>query len=151
MKLPRRQFLNLAAGAVALPVTLRALRAEAFPTRPVRILVGLSAGGSVDIVTRLIAGWLSERLGQSFIVENRPGAASNIATEAVVRAPADGYTLLVVLAANAINATLYQNLSFDFARDIALVAGLVRVANIMEVNPAVPAKTVPEFITYAKA
>ena len=116
-----------------------------------RIVVGLSPGGSVDIVTRLMAQWLSERLGQPFVVENRPGAASNIATEEVVRAPADGHTLLIVLAANAINATLYQHLHFNFARDIALVAGMVRVANVMEVNLSVPAHTVPEFIAYAKA
>jgi tripartite-type tricarboxylate transporter receptor subunit TctC len=117
----------------------------------VRIVVGLSPGGSVDIVTRLMAQWLSERLGQPFVVENRAGAASNIATEEVVRAPADGHTLLIVLAANAINATLYEHLHFNFARDIALVAGMVRVANVMEVNLSVPAQTVPEFIAYAKA
>ncbi len=122
-----------------------------YPTRPVRIIVGLSPGGSVDIVTRLMAQWLTHRLGQPFVVENRPGAASNIATEAVVRAPADGYTLLVVLAANAINATLYDRLNFDPIRDIALVAGMVRAANVMEVNPSVPAATIPEFIAYARA
>jgi tripartite-type tricarboxylate transporter receptor subunit TctC len=124
---------------------------EDYPSRPVRVVVGLSAGGSVDIVTRLIGQWLSERLGQPFIVENRPGAAGDIATEAVVRAPPDGYTLLVVLAANAINATLHEKPTFNFIRDVALVAGLVRVPNVLEINPAVPAKTVPEFIAYAKA
>ncbi len=151
MNVPRRRFMRLAAGAAAVPLISRAASSQDYPTRPVRIIVGLSAGGSVDIVTRLIGRWLSERLGQQFIVENRPGAGTNIATEAVVRAPPDGYTLLVVNAANAINATLYQNLKFNVIRDIALVAGMVRVANVMEVNPAVPAKTVPEFIAYAKA
>jgi tripartite-type tricarboxylate transporter receptor subunit TctC len=151
MKVPRRRFLRLAAGAAALPAVSRAASSQAYPTRPVRIIVGLSAGGSVDIVTRLMGQWLSERLGQQFIIENRPGAGTNIATEAVVRAPPDGYTLLIVNAANAINATLYENLKFNVIRDIALVAGMVRVANVMEVNPAVPAKTVPEFIAYAKA
>lgn len=151
MKFPRRRVLHLAAGAAVLPAILRPAWSQTYPARPVRIVVGLSAGGSVDIVTRLVAQWLSERLGQQFIVENRPGAGTNIATEAVVRAPADGYTLLVVNAANAINATLYENLKFNVIRDIALVAGMVRVANVMEVNPAVPAKTVAEFISYAKA
>jgi tripartite-type tricarboxylate transporter receptor subunit TctC len=151
VNLPRRRFLQLAAGALTVPAAPRPAWSQAYPTRPVRIIVGLSAGGSVDIVTRLIAQRLSERLGHQFLVENRPGAASNIATEAVVRAPADGYTLLVVLAANAINATLYDNLNFNLIRDIALVAGMVRVANVMEINPSVPAKTVPEFIAYAKA
>jgi tripartite-type tricarboxylate transporter receptor subunit TctC len=129
----------------------RAAWSEDYPSRPVRVVVGLSAGGSVDIVTRLIGQWLSERLGQPFIVENRPGAAGDIATEAVVRAPPDGYTLLVVLAANAINATLHEKPTFNFIRDVALVAGLVRVPNVLEINPAVPAQTVPEFIAYAKA
>ena len=151
MKLPRRRFLRLAAGAAALPAASGVAWSQAYPTRPVHIVVGLAPGGSVDIVTRLMAQWLSERLGQQFIVENRPGAGTNIATEAVVRAPPDGYTLLIVNAANAINATLYQNLKFNVIRDIALVAGMVRVANVMDVNPAVPAKTVPEFIAYAKA
>jgi tripartite-type tricarboxylate transporter receptor subunit TctC len=129
----------------------RAAWSEDYPSRPVRVVVGLSAGGSVDIVTRLMGQWLSERLGQPFIVENRPGAAGDIATEAVVRAPPDGYTLLVVLAANAINATLHEKPTFNFIRDVALVAGLVRVPNVLEINPAVPAQTVPEFIAYAKA
>jgi len=151
MKSARRRFLRLAAGAAALPAVSRRAWSQAYPTRPVRIVVGLAPGGSVDIVTRLMAQWLSDRLGQQFIVENRPGAGTNIATEAVVRAPPDGYTVLIVNAANAINATLYQNLKFNVIRDIALVAGMVRVANVMDVNPAVPAKTVPEFIAYARA
>jgi tripartite-type tricarboxylate transporter receptor subunit TctC len=151
VKPARRRFLHLVGAAAALPVLPRSASSQAYPTRPVRLVVGLSPGGSVDIVTRLLAQWLTERLGQPFVVENRPGAGSNIATEAVVRAPADGYTLLVVLAANAINATLYDNLSFNVIRDIALVAGMVRVANVLEVNPAVPATTVPEFIAYARA
>ena len=125
--------------------------AQAYPSRPVRWIVGFAAGGTTDIVARLIGQWLSERLGQPFIIENRPGAGTNIATEAVVRAPADGYTLLFVGAANAINATLYDKLNFNFIRDIAPVAGIVRVPNVMVVNPSVPAKTVPEFIAYAKA
>jgi tripartite-type tricarboxylate transporter receptor subunit TctC len=129
----------------------RAAWSEDYPARPVRVVVGLSPGGSVDIVTRLIAQSLSERLGQPFIVENRPGAAGDIATKAVVRAPPDGYTLLVVLAANAINATLHEKPTFNFIRDVAPVAGLVRVPNVLEINPAVPARTVPEFIAYAKA
>jgi tripartite-type tricarboxylate transporter receptor subunit TctC len=151
MTLSRRRFLHTAAGAAALPALTRPAWPQAYPTRPVRIIVGLPPGGSVDIVTRLMGQWLSERLGQPFIIENRPGAATNIATEAVVRAPPDGHTLLIVNAANAINATLYDNLKFNVIRDIALVAGMVRVANVMEINPAVPAKTVPEFVAYAKA
>ncbi len=151
MTLPRRRFLRLTTGAALLPALSRSSWSQSYPARPVRIVVGLSPGGSVDIVTRLMAQWLSERLGQPFVVENRAGAASNIATEEVVRAPADGHTLLIVLAANAINATLYEHLHFNFARDIALVAGMVRVANVMEVNLSVPAQTVPEFIAYAKA
>src|SRR6266699_5796494 len=123
---------------------------QAFPTRPVRIVVGFPPGGVSDIVARLMGQWLSERLGQPFVTENRPGAGSNIATEAVVRAPADGYTLLLVNPANAISATLYDNLNYNFMRDIAPVAGIVRVPNVMEVNPSVPAKTVREFIAYAK-
>jgi tripartite-type tricarboxylate transporter receptor subunit TctC len=151
MKLPRRRFLHLAAGAVALPAPSRIARAQAYPSRPVRIVVGFAAGGGVDIVARLIGQWLSERLGQQFVIENRPGAATNIGTEAVVRSPADGYTLLVADASAAINATLYERLNFNFIRDIAPVAGIIRVANVMEVNPSYPAKTVPEFIDYAKA
>jgi tripartite-type tricarboxylate transporter receptor subunit TctC len=151
MKLPRRIFLQGAGAAAAASALSPVAWSQTYPTRPVRIVLGLAPGGSVDIVTRLIAQWLSERLGQQFIIENRPGAAGNVATESVVRAPADGYTLLVVLASNAINATLYKSLSFNFLRDVALVAGMVRVANVMEVNPALPATTVPEFIAYAKA
>jgi tripartite-type tricarboxylate transporter receptor subunit TctC len=151
MKLRRRNFLHLAAGAVALPAVSRVARAQAYPTRPVRLVVGFAAGGGTDIVGRVIGQWLSERLGQQFIVENRPGAGTNIATEAVVRAPADGYTLLLTSSANAINATLYDKLKFNFIRDIAPVAGIIRVPLVMVVNPSFPAKTIPEFIAYAKA
>jgi len=151
MKLPRRNFLHLAAGAAALPAVSRFARAQAYPTRPVRIIVGFAAGGPADIVARLMAQWLSERLGQQFVVENRTGAATNIATEAVVRAPADGYTLLFVTAAATINTTLYEKLSFNLSRDIVPVAGLIRAPSVLEVNLSVPAKTVPEFIAYAKA
>jgi tripartite-type tricarboxylate transporter receptor subunit TctC len=152
MKLPRRNFLHLAAGAAALPaVVSRIARAQAYPTRPVRIVVGLAPGGTNDILARLIGQWLSERLGQQFVIENRPGAASNIATEAVVRAPPDGYTLLLCSVNNAINATLYERLNFNFIRDIAPVAGIIRSPNVMVVNPSVPAKSVPEFMAYAKA
>ena len=152
MKLPhRRQFLHLAAGAAALPAMSRIAFAQAYPTRPVHLIVGLAAGGGADILARLMGQWLSERLGQQFVVENRPGAGTNVATEAVVRAPADGYTLLMVLPPNAVNATLYQKLNFSFIRDIAPVAGLIRTPLAMEVNPSFPAKTVPEFIAYAKA
>ena len=151
MKLPRRQFLHLAAGAAALPAVSRIARAQAYPTRPVRIIVPVAPGAGIDIVARLIGQWLSERLGRPFVIENRPGAGSNIATEAVVRAPADGYTLLLVTPANAINATLYDKLNFNFIRDIAPVAGIIRVANVMTVHPSVPARTVPEFIAHARA
>jgi tripartite-type tricarboxylate transporter receptor subunit TctC len=151
MKLSRHQFLQLAAGAAALPAVSRIAWAQTYPTRPVRIIVGFAAGGAPDIVTRLICQWLSERLGRPFIIENRPGAAGNIATEAVVRAPPDGYTLLAVTTPNAVNATLYDRLNFNFIRDITPVAGIIRVPDIMEVNPSFPAKTVPEFIAYAKA
>jgi tripartite-type tricarboxylate transporter receptor subunit TctC len=130
----RRQFLHLAAGAAALPAATRIARAQTYPSRPVRIVVGFAAGGGVDIVARLIGQWLSERLGQQFVIENRPGAATNIGTEAVVRAPADGYTLLLADASAAISATLYEKLNFNFIRDIAPVAGIIRVANVMEVN-----------------
>jgi tripartite-type tricarboxylate transporter receptor subunit TctC len=147
----RRQFLHLAAGAAALPAVSRIARAQAYPTRPVRIIVTFAAGGATDVTARLMGQWLSERLGQPFIIENRLGAASNIATEAVVRAAPDGYTLLLVSAANAINATLYDKLNFDFRRDISPVAGIIRMPNVMEVNPSVPAKTVAEFIAYARA
>jgi tripartite-type tricarboxylate transporter receptor subunit TctC len=147
----RRQFLHLAAGAAALPVVSRMARAQTYPRRPVRIIVGFAAGGATDITARLIGQWLSERLSQSFIIENRPGAGTNIATEAVVNAPADGHTLLLVNVSNAVNATLYDKLSYNFIRDIAPVAGVTRVANVMLVNPSFPAKTVTEFINYAKA
>jgi tripartite-type tricarboxylate transporter receptor subunit TctC len=151
MKLPRRNFLHLAAGAAALPAVSRIARADTYPTRPVHILVGFAASGVVDIQARLVGQWLSERLGQQFIVENRTGAAGNIATEAVLRAPPDGYTLLSVGTPNAVNATLYEQLNFNFIRDVAPVAGIMRVPNVMSVNPSFPARTVPEFITYAKA
>jgi tripartite-type tricarboxylate transporter receptor subunit TctC len=148
MKLPRRTFLCLAAGAAAQPVVSRA---QTYPTRPVRWVVAAGAGSTADIVVRLMGQWLSERLGQPFVVEHRPGAGANIGTEAVVRAPADGYTLLFVNPANAINATLYDRLNFNFIRDIAPVAGLIRGPFVMLVNPSFPANTVPEFIAYAKA
>jgi tripartite-type tricarboxylate transporter receptor subunit TctC len=151
MKLPRRNFLHLAAMAAALPTVSRFACAQTYPSRPVRIVVGLAPGGTNDIVARLMGQWLSERLGQQFVIDNRPGAASNIATEAVVRAAADGYTLLLSSVNNAINATLYDKLNFNFIRDIAPVAGVIRGANVMVVNPSVPANTVPEFIAYAKA
>ena len=151
MKLPRRQFLHLAAGAAALPAVSRLASGQAYPSRPVRIVVGLAPAGTNDITARLMGQWLSERLGQQFVIENRPGAGTNIATEMVVRAPADGYTLLLVGAYNAINATLYEKLNFNFIRDIAPVASIGRVPLMMVVNPSVPAKTVPEFIAFAKA
>jgi tripartite-type tricarboxylate transporter receptor subunit TctC len=151
MKLPRRQFLHLAAGAAALPAVSRFAWAQTYPTKPVRILVGFAPGGSSDITARLIGQWLSERLGQQFVIDNRPGGGTNIGTEAVVRAPPDGYTLLLATAANAVNATLYDKLSFNFIRDIAPVAGIIVTPNVMVVNPSVPAKSVPEFIAYAKA
>jgi tripartite-type tricarboxylate transporter receptor subunit TctC len=151
MKLSRRRFLHLAAGAAALPAVSRIARAQTYPTRPVLIIAGFGAGGGIDRSARLMGQWLSERLGQPFVIENRPGANSNIATEAVVRAPADGYTLLLINPANAINATLYDKLNFNFIRDIAPVASLDQTAVVMEVNPSIPPKTVPEFIAYAKA
>jgi tripartite-type tricarboxylate transporter receptor subunit TctC len=151
MKLPhRRQFLHLATGAVALPTVSRIARAQTYPSRPVRILVGYAPGGGNDIVARLIGQWLSERLGQTFVIENRPGAGSNIATAAVVNAAADGYTLLLTSVSNTINATLYEKLSFNFARDIAPIGGIMRVPNVMAVHPSFPAKTLPEFIAHAK-
>jgi tripartite-type tricarboxylate transporter receptor subunit TctC len=151
MKLPRRKFLHLAAGAAALPAVSRIAKAQAYPTRPVRIIIGFAAGGGQDVSTRILAQWLSERTGQQFIVENRPGGGSNLATEAVINAPPDGYTLLRVGAPNAINATLYDKLSFNFLRDIAPVASIMHVPLIMVVHPSFPAKTVAEFIAYAKA
>jgi tripartite-type tricarboxylate transporter receptor subunit TctC len=151
MKLSRRQFLVLAAAAATSQTVSQAASAEIYPSRPVRVMVGFAAGQAIDIVTRIVTQSLSERLGQQFIIENRPGAGGNIATEAVVRAPPDGYTLLAIGSNNMINATLYQNLSYDFIRDIAPVASVYRVPQVMEVNPSFPAKTVPEFIAYAKA
>src|SRR5712672_1195669 len=149
--LPRRQFLRLAAGAAALPTVSRLAWAQTYPSRPVRLIVPFPPGGGADISARLIGQWLSERLGQPFIIDNRPGAGTNIGTEAVVRASPDGYTLLLVNAANAINATLYDKLSFNFIRDIAPVDGIMRVPSVMVVHPSLPAKSVPELIAYAKA
>jgi tripartite-type tricarboxylate transporter receptor subunit TctC len=151
MKLPRRDFLHLAAYAAALPAVSRIAFAQAYPSRPVRLIVPFTPGGAFDIMARLIGQWLSERLGQPFVIENRPGGGGNIGTEAVVRAPADGYTLLLCGTPNAVNATLYEKLNFNFIRDIAPVAGVFRGAYVMVVNPSVPAKSIPEFIAYAKA
>jgi len=151
MKVHRRNFLHLAAGAAALPALSRVACAQAYPSRPVHIIVGFAAGGGIDVTARLVGQSLSERLGQQFIVENRPGAGSNLATAAVVNAPADGYTLLLVSTAHAINATLYDNLSFNFIRDIVPVASVTRQPQVMVVNPSLPPKTVPEFIAYAKS
>src|SRR5262245_40468462 len=149
-KLARRQFLQLGASAAAFPVVSGIARAQTYPTRPVRIIVGYAAGGGIDLVARLMGQWLSERLGRQFIVENRPGAGSNVGTEAVVKAPPDGYTLLLVAPANAINASLYDTLTYNFIRDIAPIAGIIRMTNVMVVHPSVPAKTIPEFIAHAK-
>ena len=151
MKLPRRQFLHLAAGAAALPGVARIARAQAYPTRPVRIIVGIPAGSATDIAARLIGQWLSERLGQPFIIENRVGAGGNVGTEMVVRSAPDGYTLLMVNGANAISATIYEKLNFNFIRDIAPVATISSNTLVMVVHPSAPAKSVPEFIAYAKA
>jgi len=151
VKLPRRQFLHLAAGTAALPALSRLARAQAYPRRPVRIIVGFAAGGGADIAARLIGQWLSDRLGQSFVVENRPGAGSNIGTEGVLNALPDGYTLLLATLSNAVNTTLYERLNFRFTRDITPIAGIIRVPHVILVHPSVPAKTVPEFIAYAKA
>jgi tripartite-type tricarboxylate transporter receptor subunit TctC len=151
MKLPRRAFLHLAASAVVLPAVSRTASAQTYPTQPVHVIVGFAAGGPNDIFARLIGQWLSERLGQQFVIENRLGAGSNVATKAVVRAAPDGLTLLHASAANTVNATLYDNLDFDFIRDIAPVASIALTQGAMEVNPSVPVKTVPEFIAYAKA
>ena len=151
MNLPRRQFLNLAAGAAALPVLSRTAAAQSYPSKPVRLVVQVPAGSAPDIVARVIGESLSERLGQAIVIDNRPGASGNIGTEAVVRSAADGYTLLFAMSANAINSTLYDNLRFNFARDTAPVALIGPIPLVMEVNPQVPAKTVPEFIAYAKA
>jgi tripartite-type tricarboxylate transporter receptor subunit TctC len=147
----RRQFLHFAAGVAALPAFLRVARGESYPSRPARIIVGFPPGGAADMTARLIGQWLTERLGQSFVIENRPGAGTNIGTDSVAKAAADGYTLLLVSVANTVNATLYEWLNFDFIRDIAPVAGLVRGPLVMELHPSVPANTVPEFIAYAKA
>jgi tripartite-type tricarboxylate transporter receptor subunit TctC len=151
MKLPRRKFLHLSAGAAALPAVSRLAAAQTYPTRPVRIIVGFPAGAATDIVARLMGQWLSARLGQQFIIENRAGANSNIGTEVVTRAAADGYALLMVTNSNAINTTLYDKLNFNFNNDIVPIAGIVRTPLVMVVNPSVPAKTVPEFIAHAKA
>jgi tripartite-type tricarboxylate transporter receptor subunit TctC len=150
-KLPRRNFLHLAAGAAALPALSRFAWAQGYPSRPVRLIVPFAPAGASDITARLIGQWLSEQLGQQFVIDNRPGGGGNIGTEAVVRAPADGYTLLMVGSANASNATFYDKLNFNFIRDIAPVAGVFRGPYVMVVNPSVPASTVPEFIAYAKA
>ena len=151
MILRRRQFLHLAAGAAVLPAASQPVIAQSYPTRPVRVTVQTPAGGSPDIIARVISQWLSERLGQQFVVDNRPGASGNVGTEAVVRAPADGYSLLLSMSANAINATLFDNLRFSFVRDTTPVALIGRIPLVMEVHPSIPAKTVPEFIAYAKA
>src|ERR1700730_2466086 len=151
MKLPRRKFLCLAAGAAALPAVSRIAWAQTYPSRPVRLIVGFAPGGGNDIVARLMGQWLSEHLGQPFVIENRPGAGTNVATEAVVNAAPDGYTLLFVAPSAVINATLYEKLNFNFIRDVTPIAGIMRVPNVMIVNPSVPAQTVPEFIAYAKA
>jgi len=151
MNRPRRAFLHLATGAAALSAVSRIAWAQTYPTRPVRLIVGFAPGGATDIMARLVGQWLSEKLGQQFVIENRPGGGGNIGTEAVVNAPADGYTLLMATSVNAINATLYDKLNFNFMRDIAPVASVHREPHVMEVNPSVPVKTVPEFITYAKA
>src|SRR5215475_453921 len=151
VKLPRRTFLHLAAGAAALPAVSRVATAQSYPARPVRLVVGFAAGSTTDILARLIGQWLSERLGQQFIIENRPGAAGNIAAETVVKAPADGYTLLMVPPSSAINATLYDKLNFNFLSDMAPVAGVIRFPNVVVVNPSLPIKTIPELIAYAKA
>jgi tripartite-type tricarboxylate transporter receptor subunit TctC len=151
VKLLRRQFLRLAAASAVAPLASRTVRAQAYPTRPVRVIVGFSAGGTADILARVTGEWLSERLGQPFVIEDRPGAGGNIGTEAVVNAPADGYTLLLIAPAHAVNGMLYDKLPFDFVRDIAPVASIMRTPGVMEVNPTFPAATVPEFIAYAKA
>jgi tripartite-type tricarboxylate transporter receptor subunit TctC len=151
MKLLRRQLLQFAAAAAALPAASRIAPAQTYPTRPVHLIVGFAAGGGADITARLVGQWLSDRLGQTFVIENRPGADSNIGTGVVVNAPPDGYTLMLALVPNAVNATLYEKLNFNFIRDIAPVAGIIRVPQVVLVNPSVPAKTIPEFIAYAKA
>src|SRR5437868_125875 len=151
MTIPRRQFLALAGAAAALPAVSRIARAQAYPSRQIRLIIGYPPGGSADITARLIAQWLTDRLGQSVIVESRPGGGTNIATEAVINAPPDGYTLLLVAPANAINATLYEKLNHVFLRDVVPIAGLIRFPNVVVVNPSVPVTTIPELIAYAKA
>jgi tripartite-type tricarboxylate transporter receptor subunit TctC len=151
MKIPRRRFLQMAASAAALPAVAPIAQAQSYPSRPVHLIIGYTPGGSADLTARLLGQWLSERLGQTIVVDSRPGGGTIIATEAVVHAPPDGYTLLLVAPANAINATLYEKLNHDFIRDIVPVAGINRFPNVMEVNPSVPVKTVPEFIAYARA
>ncbi|MFL6814695.1 MAG: tripartite tricarboxylate transporter substrate binding protein, partial [Bradyrhizobium sp.] len=151
MKFPRRKFLRLAAGAAALPALSGHAKAQGYPSRPIRLIIGYTPGGSADLTARLMGQWLSERLGQSFVVENRPGGGTNIATEAVVLSPPDGYTFLRAAPANAINATLYDKLNFNFLRDSEPVAGIIRFPNVVVVNPSVPVKSIPELIAYAKA
>ncbi|HEY6380287.1 MAG TPA: tripartite tricarboxylate transporter substrate-binding protein, partial [Pseudolabrys sp.] len=151
MKLPRRHFLHLAAGVAAFPALSRVAWAQTYPTQPLRLILGYPPGGSADITARLTGQWLSERLGQPVIIESRPGAATNLATEAVVRAAPDGYTLLLIAPANAINATLYDKLNFNFLRDIEPIAGIIRFPNVVVVNPSLPIKSIPELIAYAKA
>src|SRR5947199_1517612 len=150
MKFPRRRFLQLAATAAVLPAVSTSGKAQAYPARPIRLIIGYTPGGSADLTARLMGQWLSERLGQPFVIENRPGGGTNIATEAVVRAPPDGYTLLLAAPANAINATLYDKLNFNFLRDVEPVAGIIRFPNEVVVNPQVPVKSIPELIAYAK-
>jgi tripartite-type tricarboxylate transporter receptor subunit TctC len=151
MKLPRRKFLHLAAGAASLPAISGGAWAQAYPSRPVKIIVPFAAGSAPDIVARVLGQSLSERLGQQFIVDNRPGAGSNIGTEAALKSPSDGYTLLMAVGTNAVNVTLYDNLNFDFGRDITPVGSIAHTTNVMVVHPSVPARTVPEFVAYAKA
>jgi tripartite-type tricarboxylate transporter receptor subunit TctC len=151
MKIPRRQFLHLAAATALLPAVSRTARAQAYPTRPIRLIIGYTPGGSADLTARLMGQWLSERLGQSFVIENRPGGGTNIATEAALRAAPDGYSLLLVAPANAINATLYSKLNFNFLQEMVPIAGIIRFPNVVVVNPEVPVKTIPELIAYAKA
>jgi tripartite-type tricarboxylate transporter receptor subunit TctC len=151
MKFPRRQFLHLAAGAALLPAVSRIASAQAYPARPIRLIIGYTPGGSADLTARLMGQWLSERLGQSFVIENRPGGGTNIATEAALRAAPDGYSLLLVAPANAINATLYSKLNFNFLHEMVPIAGIIRFPNVVVVNPEVPVKTIPELIAYAKA
>src|SRR5882762_8849561 len=151
MKLSRRRFLEFAGGTIALPAATQAVRAQSYPNRPVRLIIGYTPGGSADLTARLMGQWLSERLGQSFIIENRPGGGTNIATEQALRATPDGYTLLLVAPANAINATLYDKLPFDFMKEMEPIAGIIRFPNVVVVHPSLPIKSIPELIAYAKA